>query len=88
MAKRKTVKIAELKAHANKVFRESQPEFSEGRKHIATFVEDLLHASGQYKGFNYLEAKDLQDGWKPGIVFDESPARDHVFPDPTRIYYY
>ena len=47
MSKRKTIQIADLKAKANKVFRESEDDYADGRRHIQNFVENVLMEADQ-----------------------------------------
>lgn len=86
--RRKTVNANVIIDEANKVFKESLPNFKDGRTAIQIFVTTLLLDAGQYKGFNYLTAEALPEGYEPGMIFDESPARAHKFPDPSRIFFY
>ena len=50
----------------------------------------ILHQTGNYAGFNYLAARHVLEGFRPGIVWHGDPADDGTpeFPDPTRVYYY
>lgn len=82
MSKRKTIRIEDLKAQANKVFRESADDYTEGRKHIATFVNDISHQTGQYKGFGYLSKDSVAPGKTFGIEFKNNAP---IFHDHTRI---
>ncbi len=61
---RKTIRISELKEKTNKLLAESKPEAIEGRKAVARFVMDILHETGNYKGFGYLESEsDIHVGF-------------------------
>lgn len=82
MSKRKTISIEDLKAQANKVFRDSENDYADGRKHIASFVEDTLMRAGQYKGFGYLSKDSVAPGKTFGIEFKNN---EPVFHDQTRI---
>lgn len=85
--RRQTVKIAELKAEANKVFRESRDEYKVQRRAIQSFVDSLLMDAGQYKGFNYLPADKSLPGNSIGIAYERADGTPH-FPDETRIEFY
>lgn len=85
MSKRKTIAIADLKAKANKVFRDSENDYADGRRHIQSFVENLLMEVGQYKGFGYLS----KDGVAPGKTFGiEFVGNEPKFHDHTRIEFF
>jgi hypothetical protein len=53
----KTIPINEIKDKANTMFAISPIEKVNERKAIARFVSDLLHKTGNYKGFNYLPSE-------------------------------
>lgn len=86
--RKKTIAVAELVEHANKILHESTDAFRDQRKGLQTFVEDILMQTGNYKGFNYLTPSMSKPGNSVGILFDETPAREHVYPDPTRVFFY
>ena len=87
MAKRKTIEVKRLVDEVNRINREStfSPEHREG---INLFLENILHETGNYEGFNHLYERDVPAGEKPGIIFDESGEHNHVFPDDTRKVYF
>jgi hypothetical protein len=57
MKAKKTIDLAEIKDKANTMFEVSPIEKVNERKAIATFVSDILHKTGNYKGFNYLPSE-------------------------------
>ena len=72
MRPRKTIEIKKIVERANKYFEDSPDSDIENRKAIAWFVSDILHSSGNYRGFNYLPSEsDLNAGHygKDGRVF-------------------
>ena len=83
MVQRKTVEVAKLIATVNRrnIHSVCSPEVREGWNSL---LEMVLHATGNYKGFHYLYQKDVPVGEKPGIIFDESEAHNHQYPDETR----
>jgi hypothetical protein len=85
MRKRKNLSVAEIKEQANKIMRESENDFSDGRRHIAMFVEDLLLRAGQYKGFGYLSKDSVAPGKSCGISFVDNEPKFH---DHTRVEYF
>ena len=57
MKAKKTINLDEIKDKANHMFEVSPIEKVNERKAIATFVSDILHKTGNYKGFNYLPSE-------------------------------
>lgn len=69
--RRKTIKVSEVVEKANEMLEKSTCD-SIGRKMVALFVSDLLHATGNYDGFNYLESESNIHGGhygKDGRIF-------------------
>jgi hypothetical protein len=85
--KRQTVHIADLKAEANKVFRDSDDSYKDQRRAIQSFVDSILMRADQYKGFGYLPADRSKPGNSIGIAFERADGTPH-FPDPTRIEFF
>lgn len=97
----KTVKVDDIKQVANRRLIESKGHEVEYRKGIMAMIETVLHMSGNYKGFYYLQSKDIKEG-NPGINLeggrhwnDEAgrfiyTTADDKFKntDPTRVNYY
>jgi hypothetical protein len=82
----KTLKIETIKANANQVFRDSVNEYATQRSAVHFFVADLLMKANAYKGFRYLEAKDVAPGQTIGLIRNpENAAGPHTFPDDSRI---
>ncbi len=86
MSKRTTIHLAALKAKANAVFRTSENDYADGRKHIQSFVESILMDAGQYRGFGYLSKDKVAPGKSFGI--DWAPAGGPRFHDQTRIEFF
>jgi hypothetical protein len=86
MSKRTTIHLAALKAKANAVFRTSENDYADGRKHIQSFVESVLMDARQYRGFGYLSKDKVDPGKSFGIEFtaDNEPK----FHDQTRIEFF
>jgi hypothetical protein len=56
MARRKTIEVAALIDKANHFFEHSDRErYAAERKGVATFLDSILHQTGNYAGFMYLE---------------------------------
>ena len=63
MKKRKTIEIEKVKEMANAYFSNSQDKFAESRKGVATFLANILHTTGNYQGFGYLDIEsDIHAG--------------------------
>lgn len=83
--KRKTFDVADFKKTVNQVLFRSicAPEIREG---WINALECVLHDSGNYKGYNYLNANDVPPGEKPGIR-GENPVSKFIDTDSTRRVY-
>ena len=90
MSKRTTIRLADLKAKANNVFRASKNEYADGRRHIQSFVESLLMEAGQYRGFGYLTKDKVAPGKSHGIEWTlaEPGQAQPTFRDQTRIEFF
>jgi hypothetical protein len=86
MAKRQTVEVAKLKRMANEYFANSGGPFKDARRAIQSFVEAVLHDTGNYRGFQYLTAEQSKPGHSTGVIHDFETGK-HVFPDESRIYF-
>lgn len=53
-----------------------------------SLASTIMSECDVYAGFRYLAKDEVPAGELPGIIFDESPARAHEYPDATRISYY
>lgn len=64
---RKTVNVAEIITSINDVLKwaNSTPEYRFGQISIA---ENILHATGNYRGFRYLLESEVPAGHLPGMV--------------------
>ena len=83
----KSIKIQTLKDKANQCLRDSDNKCREGRLMLQTFTSALLMGANAYRGFSYLTEEQVAPGKSFGIVFDESEARAHSYPDDSRIHY-
>lgn len=59
MAKRKTIDIETLKKNANSYLLNSHDKFKGERHGFAIALEAALHATGNYRGFGYLNSDDM-----------------------------
>jgi hypothetical protein len=84
---RKTFDVFQFVQHTNKVLASSttEPGIRQGLINAAEFV---LMETGNYRGFAYLYQDEVPAGHLPGIIFDESPAHEHQYPDVTRVRFF
>ena len=82
---RKTIKIETLLAEVNRRNRESicQPKIRQGWNSL---LETVLHNTGNYRGFGYLESNMVPAGQRPGIKMEGSLVSFDGC-DETRRYY-
>lgn len=85
MRKMKTIQVDALKARANLVFKNSENDYTDGRRHIQTFVEHILMETGNYKGFGYLSKDAVAKDKTFGIEFTGNEPKFH---DQTRIEFF
>lgn len=90
-SRRKTIDLSALVDKANSMLLNTPDDKQDFRRGVSCLIEEALHLANAYNGFNSLTAKDMEksaNGKTCGIIFDESPARNHVYPDKTRVFYY
>lgn len=90
MARRKTLtvkKIVEKGNHFLRVHNQVGPEGRAARKAVASFIETILHDSGNYRGFRYLNAHEMENGLPCGIILDSTGNHNHTYPDDSRVAY-
>lgn len=81
---RKTVSVALLLFKTN--FRNMVSTVPrEVRQAWNTEMEDILHDTGNYKGYSYLDHNQVPPGEKPGIRTDREGFPDFSDTDPTRV---
>ncbi len=83
---RKTIDVAVVKDLANKELLNSPDNELGNRQGIIYMIENILMASGNYKGFSYLNDKDMlksTHGTTLGIIDGSFENTDH-----TRVYYF
>ena len=85
--KRKTIDLAYIKLKANTVLRDSEDAYADGRRHIQSFVEDILMKTDSYAGFAYLTKDEAAPGKSHGIEWSEA-APGPTFKDQTRIRFF
>jgi len=85
MKAKKTFKVAELVTIVNVRNKLSTCE-PEVRRGWNALLEIVLHETGNYEGFGFLNSTLVPPGHKPGITTDPETGA-HTFPDETRRYY-
>ena len=63
---RKTVNVQDMVIKANRMLSESKADMSDYRRGVATMIEEILHSTGNYQGFQYLSENDVVSGL-PGV---------------------
>ena len=91
MAK-KTIKIDQLREHVNTSLKISTdtPDMRQGK---ILLLEAILHLTGNYNGYRFLQQEEVPKGQLPGIRIDsDSDGITELNPffntDPTRVRYY
>ena len=82
---RKTIEIVKLKEYVNKQLKGLSSV--ETRLTLIILLENMLHEAKAYKGFTYLEARDVPDNCEPGMILDMETRQALAFPDETRRVY-
>lgn len=92
---RKTFKVDEFKNQINELLAGSTCS-RDVRNGMMTALQVVLHDTGNYHGFRYLDITQIPEGCKPGIHLDPDgsgmPHRDYKLrfedTDGTRVSYY
>lgn len=90
MKPRKTFQVADLREQINSMLLNTKDEYIEGREWSCSILEDVLHKTGNYNGFWYLDSKDMEkskDGTTVGIR-EKNGKCSFEFTDSTRRYYF
>lgn len=83
MRSRKTVEIEQIKEQANSFFFNSKNELAETRKHLQSFVSQILMETGNYKGFQYITKQQMMTtGYTYGVDWSSGKP---VHSDESRI---
>ena len=93
MPKRKTIAVAEMTRRVNEMLVHGYSSREE-RHGMIQVLENMLFATGNYRGFRYLTSREITPGELPGINLDDrgEPHPDLAVrfhdTDPTRIEYH
>ncbi len=90
---RKTIDVNDLRETVNAVLADSSLAGSDGavyRRGMIAVLEEVLHRTGNYKGFQYLGSESVPHGEKPGINwgFDNDYDARFFNTDSTRVRYF
>jgi hypothetical protein len=88
---RKTIEVDLILDEVNAMLLNTPDDFRERRYGMIAVIEKILHDSDRYNGYRYLcpyMMEKSESGITPGIIFDESPNCDHIYPDESRRLYY
>ena len=72
---RKTIDVAQLRKQVNGLLAESICS-ADARQGMINVLEHVLHDTGNYEGFQYLNKYDVPAGTKPGINTSYKPRND------------
>ncbi len=87
---RKTITIDNLVDKINTTLRLSTADRSQ-RQSLCCLLENILHETGNYRGFRYLTQAEVPADHLPGIirgVVGDQGVITNVFPDNTRVQYF
>ena len=85
---RKTIEISRLIEKGNEFLLNTADEMQLERDALMIFLFDILHETGNYKGFRYLSVEDMAEsdnGKSVGIVYLENGDPDFNGCDNSRI---
>jgi hypothetical protein len=84
-----TIRVRDLVEKVNRMLSLSTCG-AEGREALVSVISSVLHETGNYAGFRYLDEGEVPQGHLPGIVRKPSPCGDDTvsFPDDTRVEFY
>ncbi len=82
MAKRKTIKVERLKELVNLYLLNSRDDNAGLRYGNAALLEQVLHETGNYRGYGYLNAENMKSsefGFSMGVNTSVVGARKYLF---------
>jgi hypothetical protein len=84
----KTINVAKVKDRINELVAKStcSPDIRQGALNV---LEWMLHETDNYNGYKFLEAADVPEGEKPGVVVNhQTNTHNFVGCDSTRVKYF
>ena len=89
--KRKTISVEALKNRINNSLKMSGDDYKEGRRALMSTIEDILHETGNYKGFGFI-TKDERVLANSNLSYGMYKGEDGQYYfdgcDRTRVFYY
>lgn len=86
--KRKTIEVSAIREKVNKMLLESADENVEGRNALIVFIGSILHESGNYHGFGYIDKAQSMTGSTFGVDMSKPQRNWFENTDRTRVHYY
>jgi hypothetical protein len=77
MTARKTIKVTDLLDKVNDILATTTCN-QDIRQGAINLLEHVLHETGNYRGFRYLDADEVPNGEKPGIILDPDSICPHA----------
>ena len=85
---KKTFRVQDLKNQVNSFLAESRESLSEQREGAIHVLTSVLHETGNYAGFRYLEQHEIGIPNKPGIRPELEKDKWFEDTDSTRVHYF
>ena len=82
MSKRKTISVAEVRNTVNAILKDAAYDDDKHRQYrmgMCLLLEDILHKTGNYKGYRYLLENEVPDNCSPGVNYEVN-AKGHFVP--------
>jgi hypothetical protein len=86
MPTRKTIPVGKIVDKVNLMLAKTVGSM-ESRIGAMALLEEILHDTGNYRGYKYLDSTEVPVGEQPGIIRDPNGANNR-FPDETRRQYF
>ena len=82
MSKRKTISVAEVAYTVNNILQDSAYDDDRHRQYrmgMCVLLEDILHKTGNYKGYRYLLESEVPPDCRPGVNYEVN-TQGHFVP--------
>ena len=84
---RKTIQVEDLRKTVNDMLKAETSK--EERMGMITVLESVLHSTGNYNGFKYLDKREVPNGHRPGIRgYDGTYEENFRDTDDSRRFYF
>ena len=92
MRAKKTIKVEDVKLRVNRFLKHTKDDMKKERISMGLFLESILHDTGNYIGFRYLNPEDMEDsaeGITYGIDYTAGTCTEDWFKnsDHSRVFY-